>query len=209
MRSRHSVAGVALIGVALILVSAGPVLAASFDFETVPSGFYAGSLSVSDGGLTLTVTPEGFPNGFVQVDRSDSTILGDRSIIGTRFNPQQINGFAPMRFAFSAPILAITFAFGDSGGDDDSPFLIRAFDAGDVLLTSATGAYPADFGMGMTQSLSTPTGASYFILDSTPTLNPHSLWWEVQDVTPVPEPATLTSFGTGLLAAWFARRKRK
>jgi hypothetical protein len=194
-------------------LAAGPAGAASFDFESVPFGDYAGSLVVSNSGLTLTVTPEGFPNGFVAVTNAGvPLLLGTRSVVGSQVSPINVDQFAPMRFTFSELISDITFAFGDSGGDDDSPWLIEAFDASNNLLASMTGLYPAGFGGGMTASLSMAgAGASYFLLSSTPAFNPHSLGWEVLDATvAAPEPGSLLLFCSGLgVVAAFARRRRR
>ena len=209
MLQKTRLADVALIGVTLLLAGRSPAFAASFDFETTPLGFYAGSLSVADGALTLVITPEGFPAGFVEVGQPSIDLMGARSVLGNLIGVVQVNRYAPLRFTFSMPIRAITFRFGDSGGDDDSPFLIRAFDAGNVLLATATGPYPADLHVGLTESLITPAGASYFIVESNSAFNAHSLAWEIESVTPVPEPTTLTSLGTGLLAAWLVRRSKK
>jgi hypothetical protein len=137
-------------------------------------------------------------------------LLGSLSAIGSHTNPTTVNGFDPMRFTFSAPISNITFAFGDGGGDDDTPWLIQAYSASNVLLASATGSYPENFSAGMTRTLSTPTGASYYILSTSPSFNPNSIYWEVPDAVAaaVPEPMTLGLVGSCLWAGLVARRRR-
>jgi hypothetical protein len=44
--------------VALLALHPTPAAAVQFDFEATALGFYAGGLSVTNDGLTLTVTPE-------------------------------------------------------------------------------------------------------------------------------------------------------
>ena len=205
--SRPVVAAAVLCGLA-----AGPAGAVTFDFEATPPGFYAGSLVVANSGLILTVTPEGVPEGWLVVANSSVPLLGSLSVIGSEVNPLAVDQFAPMRFAFSESISDITFAFGDSGGDDDSPWFIEAFDGSGFLVGSMSGVYPAGFGAGMTATLSIGgAGAEYFILSSTPAFNPHSMWWEVVDATVagVPEPGSLLLLCSGLGAALAITRRRR
>jgi hypothetical protein len=199
----------AAIAVALSLPLPNLAKAQSFDFESVIGGFYS-SILLSNGGLSLTVTPE-FPNGFAFVGNSNVGLIG-QAVIGTQTNPLTVGFFAPLRFTFSQLVSAIAFNFGDGGGDDDNPVTIQWFSAANVLLGTHTDTYDANFGAGKTAALSTP-GAAYFIVDSSPIFNPHSLWWEVASVTPevgvVPEPGPLTLVGTGIAGVAALRRRRR
>lgn len=178
-------------------------LSQAFTFENTATGYYASPLVVANSGLTLTVTTEGVPSGFVVVADGSFTVvpslLGTRAIIGSRVDPLESGQFLPLRFSFSKPVGAITFAFGDDGGDDDSPVTIQAFNSANVLLSTLTDSYPGGFGSGKTLS-STFDAASYFIVRSgSVSGNENSLLWEVQSVTPVPEPSMVVLSGLGLV----------
>ncbi len=198
---------------ALLLIFETTAFAVTFDFESVTAGFYAGSLTVSNGGVDLTITPEGFPDGYVYVAVFSNGIaanLGSQSVIGSQFGSLSTDRFTPLRFTFSLPINAITFAFGDYGGDPDSPWTISAYDISNNFLTSNTGNYPEDFFAGMTSTfIFGGSPASYFILTSTPLENKDSIFWEVQDASSVPEPTSLLLLGTGLSVIGLAVRRRK
>ncbi len=186
---------------------------ATFDFESTPAGYYQGSLIQTNGGLTLTVTPEGDPSGFLNVGGPTGVaLLGNQSLVGSQTNPLQSDRFDPVRFAFSSPVTSITFAFGDSGGDDDSPVVITGFDAGGNPLGTLTTSYPAGYAAGKTLS-GNFANAAYFILTSGPHTsgsNSDSIYWEVPTVQfgATPEPGTLIMFGSGVVGlAGLLRRK--
>jgi hypothetical protein len=182
-----------------LLLGCASIKAASFDFESTATGYYPGSLTVTESGLTLTITPEGFPNGFVAISPGAPVtppppLLGSRAVIGTQVNPvSQDSQFAPLRFTFSSPVTSATFRFGDIGGDTDSPVKILAYDAGGTLLSTITDTYGFGVATGKSDIWSGPGAASYFILTSQPDVNPNSIYWEVLDVAAVPE-----NFPTGL-----------
>jgi hypothetical protein len=188
---------------------------ATFNFETTPAGFYPGSLVVSNNGLTLTVTPEGDPSGFVNVANSNVPLLGQLSAIGSSTNPLSSDNFDPLRFSFSQPVSSITFAFGDAGGDDDSPVVINGYGVGNNLLGTLTTDYPAGFSAGKELSGSF-VNASYFVLMSgpqpeTPGSNSNSIFWEVPSVefgpsSTTPEPSFFVLVGLGL-TGFVVRRK--
>ena len=99
-------------------------------------------------------------------------------------SPLQVNQFLPLRFTFSSTVGAITFAFGDVGGDDYTPVTIQAFSGSDILLGTMTDTCPAGFGAGKTLS-GNFAGTKYFILSSgTLGNNKDSILWEVQAVIP-------------------------
>src|SRR5262245_59209269 len=109
----------ALVALASLGSIAAPASAEQFTFEDVALGSYAPSLAVTNGSLTLTVTPEGNPGGYVIVNSEfvGVALLGLRSVVGSETSTLEGGRFSPLRFSFSAPVRAITFAFGDSGGD--------------------------------------------------------------------------------------------
>jgi hypothetical protein len=199
----------------IAIVFAMGAYAETFDFESTTPGYYAPSLAVTNGGVTLTVTPEGFPNGFVDVDNSGVPLLGSLSVIGSQVDPINSDQFAPLRFTFSQPVTAITFAFGDAGGDDDSPVVISGYDASNNLLGTLSGLYPANDASGATLS-GTFADADYFVLTSGPhTLdsNSDSIYWEVPSVTfdttsSAPEPGTFLLLGAALLGVVGLYRSR-
>jgi hypothetical protein len=197
----------------IAIVCAIGAYAETFDFQSTAPGYYPSTLAVTNGGVTLTVTPEGFPNGFIEVTNSGVPLLGTLSPIGSQVNPVAGNQFAPLRFSFSQPVTAITFAFGDAGGDDDSPVVISAYDSSNTLLGTLNGTYPAGDAVGATLS-GTFADADYFVLTSgphTPGSNSDSIYWEVPDVTfasSTPEPGTFLLLGAALLGVVVPFRSR-
>jgi len=196
-----------LLTVLAVSVASAPVAhSASFTFEDEDAGYYAPALTVSNQGLTLTITPEDNPNGYVRLeDGQDATVpvaLGSKAVTASLSNPLERGQFLPLRFTFSQLISKITFAFGDNGGDSDSPVTIEAFDADDTLLDTMTETHPDGFSAGKTLSGSF-SGAQYFILSSgTQSDNPNSIFWEVTSLTVVPEPSTVGLLAVGIAGAF-------
>jgi len=188
-------------------------LAQAFTFDGTPFGPYS-SIVQSVGGQTLTVTPVG--GGFIIATLSSpfiAPLLGAVSIFGSAQSVEQFDFFIPMRFSFLNPVSTITFAFGDGGGEDDSPARIHAFDVFDNLLGVFDTPYPAGKNDGATRTLTFGgAGASYFLLSSGSAApsNPNSIAWEVAASTPssVPEPASVALVGTGLILLGVVYRRR-
>jgi len=203
-----------LTAMAATLLLAAPALAQTFDFETVPVGAYAGQLVVAEGGQTLTVTPEGSPNGWVIVtDAVAMPLLGARSVVGSRTPDLRLDGFAPLRFTFAFPVDEVTFAFGDLGGDTDSPVVIEAYDATGALLGIHVDTYPDGYSAGKTATLAYDN-AKYFIAKSLPGWNNHSLGWDIlrsrvaRNEVPEPDPALALLIGGGTVGLLLVRRRR-
>lgn len=195
---------------ALLMCCAAPALAASFTFEDLSAGPHPSPLVVTNDGLTLTATTEGFPNGYLYVYDVGVPLLGLHALVGTQTGALETGRFAPIRFTFSHLVGDITFAFGDAGGDEDSPVTINAYGVGDVLLGTLSDSYPQFENGGRTLSGSF-AGASYFIVSSGSNIgNPDSLGWEIPSVSlygVVPEPSSLALVGLAVPAAVLARRR--
>jgi MYXO-CTERM domain-containing protein len=199
-------------------VTLAPSVAAAqafgFEDDYGPNGLYAPSLTVTSGAQTLTVTP-GAPNGLVNVAFPGMALLGTQAVTGLVQGVRPGLAFVPLVFTFLRPVGSITFAFGDAGGDDDTPARIAAFDPSDASLGVWDTPYPRSFWQGKTLSLTfAGAGAKYFVLSS-PSLNPNSIYWEVLDsapavTTPEPPPAALAAVGlVGLVAVRRARRESR
>ncbi|MBO9574825.1 MAG: PEPxxWA-CTERM sorting domain-containing protein [Sphingobium sp.] len=198
---------ISAIAILLASIAASPAVAATaFDLEGVTPGAF-NAITVTDGGLTLVITTTTGDPVWVG-NLSNPALLGKVGAVGNNGTP-----FAPLRFSFSAPVDQITFNFGDIGGDDDSPVLIQAFSAGDVLLGSANDTYPAGLDTGKSLTLSF-AGASYYIASSGSAQgNVNSLVWDIGAITPaagaVPEPASWALMIAGFGAMGGALRSRR
>ena len=202
----------ALAGLMIVGAGAGAARATTpFDLEGVAPGFYTGPISVNNGGLVLTITPDG-GGTYLDVANVSVALLGTNSVIGSFTNPLQVNQFSPVRFSFNQLINSITFNFGDSGGDDDSPVVISAFSAGNALLGTSTASYPAGDSAGGSLTLNF-AGASYFVASSgTAGNNANSVGWDISAVQAggaVPEPGVwaMMLFGFGGLGAVMRHRR--
>jgi MYXO-CTERM domain-containing protein len=179
----------------------------AFNFEGVGDGYYSSGLVLNKSGQSLTITTEGYPNGFLAIFDTNAPLLG-RGCVGSQVNPVTLGGFNPLRFTFDTPLSSVTLSFGDGGGDNDSPVVVSAYDSSNTFLGSGTETYPADYAVGKQLSLNF-NDMKYLILDSFGGAgNDHSLFWNVVSSTPVPEPSTFTLAGFGAAALAGARRRR-
>jgi pimeloyl-ACP methyl ester carboxylesterase len=153
-------------------LAANNAFSGTFDFSMAPDA--ASSMKFHSGAQTLTVTSTaGHP-----VVREQHWSSGRRGPIAL------YSFFAPMRFDFSIPVTSVVFGFGDGGGDDDSPVVIRAFDSDDKLIDTLISDFPLNAFGENTVSGSFPQGAAYFTATSgPPTGYTDTLFWRVVSFT--------------------------
>jgi hypothetical protein len=165
----------------------------TFPFDSVPTGLYfPGSVSTSIEDLTITVSPNGVNDGFVDVyaanDPAEVAIMGNRRLATNLSNITYSP--TPARFTFSLPINRVDFGFYDNGGDDDGDVLVNAYSSSDMLLAGFVFPYGTAFG-GTSGLLSVPTGTRYFTLSTTGVGNSNSMEYSLRSVEVVPEPSSL------------------
>ena len=199
------------IGAAIMALASPAIATTAFDFQSTAAKFYPGSLTVNDGPVSLTVTVEGKPNGYVDLDYSGIASLG-YGVTGANGSVAILDQFSPLRFSFNTKMDSVTFNFGDHGGDDDGFAMIKAYTDQNVLLGTVSVIFPAGFSAA--KSL-TPTfqGASYYIASSGAGLyNANSLRWDISDykvaVHAVPEPASWALMIAGFATIGSTLRRR-
>ena len=185
---------------ALLLAGGGSAAQAAtvFNMDGVASGSYS-QLVLNEGAVTLTVRTANDPAGMINAGAPSVALLGARSIVGNA----SAGGFGALDYSFNTSIDSITFAFGDAGGDDDTPVVIAAFDAAGVLLGSLSETYPGGYALGKTLTLNF-AGARSFVVSSPNQINPHSVYSEISAYAvggAVPEPSTwaMLILGFGLV----------
>ena len=192
------------------MVSAPAFSATAFDFQGVTSGYYAQSLSLTEGAVTLTVTPEGNPDGYVLVQ--DWFIPGiGLGAIGTKTKPVDVQQFSKLRFSFNVAIDSITFNFGDGGGDDDGDAVIVAYDAGDNILGTASKTIPVYEQSSLSLTLDFAGARSFVVSSGAGLWNENSVWWDIASYRvggAVPEPASWAMMIGGFALAGAAIRRR-
>ena len=198
-------------GALALAVIATPATAKTvFNFESTPIGV-SSSLSLTDLGVTMTVMPEGYSGGSVNVLNPYVALLGNHAVAGSKLSyGLGLNQFAPLRFSFDKAISSITFAAGDSGGDSDDPIVISAYDAASTFLGSVSTSYPAGYGNGKLLTLNF-AHSRYFITSSGFGLfNQDSVLYDVTALTTggVPEPTTWAMLIAGFGLVGVAARRR-
>ena len=177
-----------------------------FDMEGLTNGERP-NVVLTEGGVTLTVTTQSDPSGRIVATDPSVALLGSRSIVGLNSG----GGFASLRYSFNVIINSITFAFGDAGGEDDTPVIISAFDAANSLLGSMSATYPQGFGAGKSLTLDFQGARSFTIASGTIGNNPNSVFSEItsyETAGAVPEPATWMMMLLGLAGVGFSMRRR-
>lgn len=198
---------------AVFVAFAGAANATPFDLEGIAIGYFNSPIIVNDGAVTLTISADG-GGKFLYVGYSNVPLVG-RGVLASFTNPLQVDQFSPLRFSFNQLISNITFNFGDTGGDIDSPVVISAFNGSNVLLGAVAGSYPSGATTGGSLSLNF-AGASYFVATSgTPGRgnNANSLFWDIAGYQTggvgVPEPTTWAMMISGFGLAGAALRRRR
>lgn len=187
--------------IVLGLIAAGISQAVMFDWESISLGVST-SFSQTVGGLTATVT--GVSSQVTSITASGGAAnlpFGLRSVCGGVATPS--NSWRPTRIDFSSTVTGVTAWFGDNGPDDDGTVTLSAYNANNILIGSSSivrgTTLPA-------QSLTVnAVGIAYVIGTTNATPNGHSVVWD--NVSTVPEPATMAVFGLG--AATLLRRRKK
>jgi hypothetical protein len=172
-----------------------------FDFESEPLGSSLGSLTVSNGGVDLTLSGSGY---VVVTDQAAIPSLGSHSVLGSVGSTLASGQFTPLTHTFSEDIASATFLFGDAGGDDDGVVSLSLYDASNVLIVTLTQPYGTS-NSGGSITINQTFRSAVFSTDSPPD-NLHSLGQEWAAVDVVPEPATLGLLGLISGGIYFARR---
>jgi hypothetical protein len=198
----------------VMALAAAPSYAASFTFETTGTGSYS-SLTLTDSGLTMTLTRDG-GNFSVSDVAGASEGWGDRTVENSAqcgLSSCPAGDFYNANF--SSGISFFRIQFGDFNADDDTPVTLRAYSGADgtgTLLGTVneiwlgSDSFP-DFGV-LSFGSATPILSVQFTAGGAFT---NTLFWDNittrEDLSAIPEPATLLLIGFGLAAAAYRRRR--
>ncbi len=212
--SHQKMHGLSLTVAALLLLVGKTSIAATFDFESLPtsSGGAHTSLMLTDSGLTMTLTR----NGGTAFDIFDLSPFAGPPSFGMRtLDPFQAGEFGPgHEFVadFSSAVSSVGINFGDYDADDDT-FEMRAYSGAGgtgmlldtfTLFWPATNTFPGDVGFGSVSG----AGIMSVVFTSTGTFN-NSFYYDNIITTPmgVPEGGA-TAILLGLSFAGFALFQR-
>jgi len=169
------------------------------NFESVATGNYA-SLAFENAVLTSD-------NSTFEV--TGSAPWGSNSIINNTHN-MNTDGFT-LTFDSDVLVNTVSLTVGDYAQDSD-PIFLTAYDINNVLVGSTTYTIPESLNGGVELSLSTVSEIAYFKFSSG---NPYpgSVYWDNisfnSTSSSVPEPASLSFIGFGLLALALNFRRKK
>lgn len=178
--------------------------AVDFDYESTPLASYAGSLSVTNAGLTCTASSAG---GWVHITNHDvPSQMGTRYVIAnsSSSNNPPVSPFSPIDFTFSSIVSSATLLAGDTGGDNDGYVTVALYDGSNNYLQTYS-TYLGTSALGVSINIATPFKRA--VVDTTATSNPHSIGAEWRNVTAAPEPGTMAVLAGPLLA--LLRRKKR
>jgi len=177
----------------------------AYDSESVASGAYTSPVTMTSGSNSVTVSALNAASPILNVSTPNFSGLGDMSCAAFNDTVAFGNNRGQL-WDFDNPLSAITFLFGDNGGDDDGFVTIDAYDAANNFVVGGNFFYGTSDTVGSLNLAG--TNMDHFMVNSNGTQAPGSLFFEVSATTngAVPEPASMATLGLGVVA--LIRRRR-